>query len=259
MALPKTIEGILNLSAEELKKLSSAELREITNSMVSVANKRIKRIEKAGFGFASGALGQRRTKAGIVRKFTSKLPKSITRKIKPVTPDMTAKQRARQMKHLHDREVDIQRSYLSKIGQLKNFLSAPSSTLEGAKKSAGRIADDLGATDYSELSRNQQKKFWKAYNDLKKKYPDLMRSDMSKYESLRTELFDFMIQRTRTGKKRLRNIEDSVEHLFESLDSNYRRLQRGDMTNADIAGIPDGGEAKTDSLLKEGIKDYILW
>lgn len=258
MALPKTIEGMLNLSAEELKKLSSAELREITNSMVSVANKRIKRIEKAGYGFASGALGQRRTKSGAIRKFTSKLPKSVTRKIKPVSPDMTAKQRARQMKYLHDREVDIQRSYLSKIGQLRNFLSAPSSTLEGAKKSAERIAEDLGATDYSELSRNQQNKFWKAYNELKKKYPDLMRSDGNRYMSLRTELFDFMIQRTRTGKKRLRNIEDSVNHMFETLDANYRRMQRGEIENAD-ARIPDGGENTSNSLLEGGSKDFISW
>lgn len=259
MALPKTIEGMLNLSAEELKKLSSAELREITNSMVSVANKRIKRIEKAGYGFASGALGQRRTDAGMVRKFTSKLSKSVTKKIKPVSPDMTPKQRARQMKYLHDREVKIQKSYISKIGQLRNFLSAPSSTLEGAKKSAKRIAEDLGATDYSELSRNQQKKFWKAYNELKKKYPDLMRSDTSKYESLRTELFDFMIQRTKTGKRRLRNIEDSVEHMFESLDANYRRMQKGETINANDAGIPNGQETTSNSLLKEGSKDIILW
>ena len=250
------ISNILNLNSEELSKLSNPQLADVLRSLVSASNKRIKRIEQSGLGYASASVSARRTKSGAVRKFSAKLPKSLS--VPKLDPKLKGVNRARQMARIARLQHSRQMELLSRIAQAKNFLTSPSSTIEGAKKSASAIARDLGVDSYDQLSRAQQNKFWRAYNMLKNRYPDLLRSDATKYEARRAELYNFMIRKTKTGKYRLANVEKSVEGFFNELDREYQ-LQQRKMNNAEINPLSLSSESGEDNSPSDDGGDYIPW
>lgn len=214
------LKQIMNMDVDALEKLTEKELRKVLNSLVSIANKRIRRIEanKEGLGRVSIPLNIRRNSKGKVRLFTSKLPKSkYHRKYK--TPEKQAEQTAMRVEET-----------LNRISSLKGFLKAKGSTYEGVKEISEKIIKDFDlADDYGKLSDRQKTRFWEAYHKFQKDHWEFFnkRND-PRYDKLRENFFNFMVKyKTKTDKIRLRRDLDEVfKDMLNDLVSDYEKGER---------------------------------
>lgn len=135
-----TIDRIINMSAQELNKLSTADLKEIVNYGARIANRRIETLEKSGV--PSAALSYRR---GL-----SDDDKALRFSQEPDGVNM--------LRH--------------EVSELRNFLGAESSTVPGANRVISKSIAKLKKAGIN-ITRGQYKTFWKAYNKTRKSDPAL--------------------------------------------------------------------------------------
>lgn len=232
------IDDILNLNGRDLLSMSEKELKAIANALTSASNKRIRRIESAGVGYASPALNARRVKTtGRVRPFTTKLPKYLYEHTSEAGKLADTRRREQRLRDL--------------ILSERDFLRADSATLPGARNNARELAKVLGV-EYDSLTLNQQRKFWEAYEKFRKDNPELIRS-MDKefaYENARKNLFSIVVTHTKTGlqvrtdDKMLNYIKKIYEKKYESImkakpdDSPLQQPQGNDGNS----GLPVAGD-----------------
>lgn len=139
-----TAKQIMDIPYEQWNKMSTEDLRILTQRLNSVANKRLKRLESSKIGKYSPALQSRkagRMKTGRIEKFSSKF-----------NPNMEKDKLAGKMK--------------SKFSEVKNFLQGKTSTFKGAEefksKLVSRFPDLRNKT--GEISEYKMSRVWKAYH-----------------------------------------------------------------------------------------------
>ena len=205
------IDDILNLNGRDLLSMTEKQLQAIANALTSASNKRIRRIEASGVGQASSAVNARRLKSGKVIPFSAKLSKHYNSPKK--------------------RKAELRK----RIGQMKEFMTSYTGNVRGAREVSRKLGALFGI-DYDQLSINQQRKFWEAYNKFKQDNPGLIRS-MSKeqYMKLREDLFSIQVWKTSTGKLRVSDIDKSVNAIAEQMQGRYNELLRGQANDSPLS------------------------
>lgn len=130
-----TIEEILNLSNEDVMKLTKEELQPLVRQTVGATRKRIKRIEESGIKFSPA-----------------------TQAVKNFDFSTSEKQSLNQLRQQFIKSTD--------------FLKMKTSTLKGAREARKRTMQTLGMSEkeYSKLG----KQLWNILKEVRNKYPELM-------------------------------------------------------------------------------------
>ena len=139
-----SIRDILNIPYEEWNKLSSSDLKVLTQRLNSAANKRLKRLSSSRAGKYSPALQSRREgrkKTGQVKKFSTKLPKNL-------------------------KGDQVAGKIKSAFSDVKNFLNTKTSTAKGAEKFKEHLLERFPnlVNKTGEISEYKMKRVWKAYH-----------------------------------------------------------------------------------------------
>lgn len=207
------IDDILNLNGRDLLSMNEGELRAIANALTSAANKRTRRIEEAGVGYASPAVNARRRKSGKVTPFSTKMPKYLYKHTSEAGRRVDESARKQRLRDL--------------ILAEKDFLTAESGSVAGAKRSARSLAGAIGV-DYDRLTIAQQRKFWKAYEKFRKDNPQLIRSLTGEfaYEKAREKVFSIVVRNTKKGFQ-VRTDEKMLEFIRKTFEKQYERQNRG--------------------------------
>ena len=192
------LKTLLQYSSAQFEKLSTAEKMTAVRHLEQVANKRIERLKEEGLEGASYAYNMRSGK-----KFKTRMPSS---------PGMVRKHR----------EANLNKRLTEAYGQAKDFLSSSTSTIKGASKTYSRASRDfVNYDEFLNATEHQKKKFWEAYNKLKKDYPDLMNKGALGYEKRREQLFQIMTYQTKRGI-RFKGIDQAVNQMGKMLDQEYK-------------------------------------
>lgn len=179
------ISDYTSLTAEDVSKLSDDALRGIVQKLNDAANKRINRVEKSGFRFASPAYRERKGKKFDLPTLEKATPEN------PLTPEKLAQYRN-----------DLKTSYMS----VRNFLNDRTSDLKGTRKYAELYKDLLDPSDYDKrykkkkvLRKSGKKKirdFWENYEQWKEidknQNPDKYKGDtnINYVEDFEDELYN---------------------------------------------------------------------
>lgn len=203
------IKDILNLNGRDLLSMTEKELKDVANALTSASNKRIRRIEESGVGYASPAVNARRRKSGKVVPFSTKMPKYLSKR--------TSEEGKRK-----DERARKQR-YRDLILSERDFLSSESGSVAGAKRSARALAGALG-TDYDKLTIAQQRKFWKAYEKFRKDNPQLIRALTGgySYEKAREKVFSIVVRNTKKGFQ-VRTDQKMLDFIRKTFEKQYER------------------------------------
>ena len=188
------IDDILDLNGRDLLSMTEKQLQSIANALTSASNKRIRRIEASGAGQASSAVNARRLKSGKVIPFSAKLSKHYNSPKK--------------------RKAELRK----RIGQMREFMTSYTGNVRGAREVSRKLGALFGI-DYDQLSINQQRKFWEAYNKFKKDNPGLIRS-MGKEQYM---------------KLRVSDIDKSVNAIAEQMQGRYNELLRGQANDSPLS------------------------
>lgn len=243
------VKDILNTDATTLKSLTSEGLRSILNSLVSAANKRIRRIEATGKGKISIGLNIRRNKRGVVKPFTSKLAKS--KFYKPYKDEDKLKKQEELRKE----------EYLNRISNVKTFLQSKGSSMKGVEEIEQKIITDLKIkNDYDKLSDKQKARFWDIYHMAQKRDKNLFdrRAGEKVYETKRAQSFDIMVKyRTKSGRILLRGtdteekIEDLIKDIIEHFGGIYKKQEKEREDDSALSAVKTSGKGGGLSSLGE--------
>ena len=137
----KNVNELLNLSPEDILRMSRKELAEVTSILASAGNKRLRRLEKAPLGTESFAYQnvQKSVRAGEQTKFSVK-GKTLNQ---------------------------LRNEYAS----VRNFLKRKTSSVSGWKKEVKKIKERVGFKDSSGKSLND---FFKLYRKLEELNPSIV-------------------------------------------------------------------------------------
>lgn len=169
-------DRIKNLTVEQYKGLSDIDLAALAQRAFTLAEKRVKNIQKKGL-----------TSPALYRYFAGGL----------VEPKQTS-----------DRA-----SLLHQFAQLKRFLSAKTSTVQGIEKSAKSISSRIfGPESEEEFTSEQASRFWAAYREFMNQYPAYYDESARIQQMLGTMTF---------WKKRDFNAQD-IDEMIERLEGRKR-------------------------------------
>lgn len=173
-----TWQSIVDMSPEQFNKLSKQELKGYTQILASAGNKRIKRFQEAGE--------------------TSPSVEAVLKKGKFSTKDKS-------FQELRAEFMRAKRFMESKTGSLRNEIQLRNENIEKLK-SAG-----------IEISKDQYKDFWRAYEQIKKDDPSVA-SQSLKYAVLEN-INSYQKSKDET------NVEDIVNHIHEHMEQIYERAE----------------------------------
>ena len=190
-----SIQEIINLTPQDLRALTTAELRNMAVQLNSAANKRIKRIETSkqyspAIESMFGSRGKKKQKPGTAqpeRRLT--LPAKASR-----------------------------RQAVSAIRKARDFLSMKTSTVKGAKQYQRAISQKITGSETSleDLPLNKQKAFWKKYRRLETDNPGAL-------QKVGSDVVQSLLFNAYTDKDRnmTRNIQKAYKEIDEYLKAFY--------------------------------------
>lgn len=181
----KTIEQIVNMPLNDLKKLTDSELRVLVGRTVSAGNKRIRRFQAGTGGSIPSAVGKMGMYEDVKFSTVGK-----------------------------DRE-----QLLQEFTRAKRFFKAETSSISGYKKVRKKTKERLkeAGVDISDLSEANYARFWEAYKKLKEVYPELADKNY-KYGAL-----DEM--KKMVASKKWFSVDKLVRDMGKKLDEIYEENQ----------------------------------
>lgn len=158
-----TLKEIMNMDMENLSNLSSAELKQVAQTLYSSANKRIKNLQSSELGKMSPVLATRKKQ---VKRTAKQVNKAI---------DKAVKQAKKQGKRLRVKKASTKNlgfstkgrtrnQVLRDVNQARNLINNEFSTTKGMKNLTEELSTRLNLD--KDLSAKQTKRFWKLYNEI---------------------------------------------------------------------------------------------
>lgn len=189
---PKTINvqglSIENILNMDLSGLKESDLRAVASRMVSASNKRLRRLQSNPTGKISPILNKYQSQFSIKGKNYN------------------------QVQH--------------QVAQMREFLSAKTSTLKGWKKVKKSVEKRVGG----ELNEQQYNKLWKVYNSTFK----TRGGEMSQYDS--KQLQQMLYSMVSTGRKN-KSISSLKQEFENALNVMYEEMQTYENQ---LEGVMDG-------------------
>lgn len=183
----------------DVYKLNTKTLKGVVNNLVKEANKRLHILNQKAP--RSPALAHRRDEHGNIPHFD--LSKAKNRN-------------------------DIEKV----MKDVKNFLQAPTSTLEGYQDLRDRIETDLGAFE----STKQEDDFWRAYNDYVDKHPNLV-GRFNDTNTLQKMLYDQFVVRGKTLRGSKANITKTLNKMLEEnamIQTEQNKALENELKNSNV-------------------------
>ena len=173
------VSDILAMTDQELsrKSITPSELQQILQRAVSVANKRLKRMEQSGISRSSQAYVGRAGEEDIAPRFSTASevlgydPKNAT---------------------------DKWHALKEEFNKVKSFLTAKTGTIAGTKETKKTLEEKLGGTFESDYEAN---KFFDAYNKIKEEHAPLFASKQTS-DLIIAKLFSESVQKMKIPYKR---------------------------------------------------------
>lgn len=184
----KSINDIMNIDPLDLMKMSSKELRTVTNRLVSASNKRIRRLEKTEMGRTSPAYINYAQKRG--------------------KPFSTRGKNVNQLRN--------------EFAQAQSFLSKKTSTLSGWKDVREDVESRLGGS----MTNTQSKKFWKAYRELEERTGGFLDKNYGGKTNRTSDRIQKMLYETFSEKGWRTKRSDIIETMKERYDELYEEEQK---------------------------------
>lgn len=183
-----SIDDIMNKDWNDLAKLNLADLKALTQRLVSASNKRLKRLESSNVGDYSGALQRRKKSNG---RFSTK-----------------------------GKNINELRSEFRKA---KNFLQSKTSTIAGTRKTINTISKKITGSGLGEVkgfkSARTYKRFWNIYHQLEQTQSGLISITVGSAEAQKI-VYDAM-KKNRSNTGAIQEVNNRLDELYEDLASKY--------------------------------------
>ena len=206
------VQRVLNTDVQKLEQMTRAELAHEVSILASAANKRIKRLEKAGYSgdYATPAVSYTMRHGGTF---------SVKGKNKE--------------------------QLLNELKRAKGFLGAQTSSIKGAEKSISkmnellnaRIEQNTGIKTNRELSKEEIAEYWRAVDRLRELQPSIFQAKYLEYEAK----IKGYIERGRTGRQAAsyvnRFIEKSKQEAKQKakdIDEEMRKYGENELGNNNL-------------------------
>lgn len=199
-----TIEQIMDLSAEDLSKMSASEMKAVTQRLASAGNKRIARLERArstyggrkGLASQSPAYRALEGEGGEIRKF------STSRRVLG-----------------YDR-ASAKGKLWAEFVRARKFLRAESSTTKGTRKMVRRIEERTGIKF---KNKAQARRFWKAYAKVIGKYGDMIGRKTEEGRLTSDQVQAMLMERMYPKGNKPKKSPEAVESVAKELEERYEK------------------------------------
>lgn len=183
-----SIDDIMNKDWNDLAKLNLADLKALTQRLVSASNKRLKRLESSNVGDYSSALQGRKKSGG---RFSTK-----------------------------GKNINELRSEFRKA---KSFLKSKTSTITGTKKVINTMSKKITGSGLDKVggfkSERTYKRFWNLYHDLEQTQSGLI-GIVGGSAEVQKIVYDAM-KNNRSNSGAIQEINQRLDELYEDLNDDY--------------------------------------
>lgn len=183
-----TVKKIVDLKYDDILKMNEKELREALNVGVSASNKRLRRLQEKNLSSAY-------------------VERAIAR-------NQLDKRKKRQFTSRHKTQAQLRRE----LNEVKNFLSAKSTTIRGARALNKQVAERIGKS-YEDFSLSAQQQFWNLYNRVAKEYPHLAYQDSDQIQRLVLQKFN---------SNKTKTLDQLHDEITKELDKRYESIVEED-------------------------------
>lgn len=198
-----SIDDIMNKDWNDLAKLNLADLKALTQRLVSASNKRLKRLESSNVGDYSGALQGRKKSGG---RFSTK-----------------------------GKNINELRSEFRKA---KAFLKSKTSTITGTRKVINTMSKKITGSNLDTIggfkSERTYKRFWNLYHDLEQTQSGLI-GIVGGSAEVQKIVYDAM-KNNRSNVGAIQEINQRLDELYEDLNNDYNF---DDEDDEDVFNIDD--------------------
>lgn len=198
-----SIDDIMNKDWNDLAKLNLADLKALTQRLVSASNKRLKRLESSNVGDYSSALQGRKKSGG---RFSTK-----------------------------GKNINELRSEFRKA---KSFLKSKTSTITGTRKVINTMSKKITGSGLDKVggfkSERTYKRFWNLYHDLEQTQSGLIGIVGGSAEAQKI-VYDAM-KNNRSNAGAIQEINQRLDELYEDLNDDYNF---DDEDDEDVFNIDD--------------------
>lgn len=199
-----SIDDIMNKDWNDLAKLNLADLKALTQRLVSASNKRLKRLESSNVGDYSSALQGRKKSGG---RFSTK-----------------------------GKNINELRSEFRKA---KTFLKSKTSTITGTRKVINTMSKKITGSGLDKVggfkSERTYKRFWNLYHDLEQTQSGLI-GIVGGSAEVQKIVYDAM-KNNRSNAGAIQEINQRLDELYEDLNDNDYNFD--DEDNEDVFNIDD--------------------
>lgn len=198
-----SIDDIMNKDWNDLAKLNLADLKALTQRLVSASNKRLKRLESSNVGDYSSALQGRKKSDG---RFSTK-----------------------------GKNINELRSEFRKA---KSFLKSKTSTITGTRKVINTMSKKITGSGLDKVggfkSERTYKRFWNLYHDLEQTQSGLI-GIVGGSAEVQKIVYDAM-KNNRSNAGAIQEINQRLDELYEDLNDDYNF---DDEDDEDVFNIDD--------------------
>lgn len=189
-----SIQDITRLTPDKLNKLNATDLKKISSRLVSASNKRIRRLKSKELNTPSLQNIARGQEFSIKGKTRNQV--------------------------------------LNTFKQMKNFLTAKTSTISGARKVQKEFVERIGLNQ--PMNKTQTKKFWKVYDKLVTQNGGIIKQ-MKSSDQLQSYLASMIKSKSRISQKELMSrLNKRLDELYtQYVDENDIASQFDEETNDD--------------------------
>lgn len=199
-----SIDDIMNKDWNDLAKLNLADLKALTQRLVSASNKRLKRLESSNVGDYSGALQGRKKSGG---KFSTK-----------------------------GKNINELRSEFRKA---KSFLKSKTSTITGTRKVINTMSKKITGSGLDKIggfrSERTYKRFWNLYHQLEQTQSGLI-GIVGGSAEVQKIVYDSM-KNNRSNAGAIQEINQRLDELYEDLNNDNYNFD--DEVDKDVFNIDD--------------------
>ena len=181
-----SVEDILNLTWDEIENLTEQEMKQLTSRLVSVANKRLKRLGKSEIGKTSPAYISAQKRGG---KFSVK------------------------GKNLNQ--------VRSEFAEVSDFLGMKTSTTRGHNKYRKEVFDRIGISK-KKITPYKEKKFWKTYRKLEERMGGAITSKGQRA----SDRIQKMLAEKMNEKGWNKNMDSVIDEMEKEIDRLYLEEQK---------------------------------
>lgn len=198
-----SIDDIMNKDWNDLAKLNLADLKALTQRLVSASNKRLKRLESSNVGDYSSALQGRKKSSG---RFSTK------------------------GKNINELRNEFRKA--------KAFLKSKTSTITGTRKIINTMSKKITGSGLDKIggfkSERTYKRFWNLYHDLEQTQSGLI-GIVGGSAEVQKIVYDAM-KKNRSNAGAIQEINQRLDELYEDLNDDYNF---DDEDDKDVFNIDD--------------------